>query len=89
MVIPEYTPISALQRNYSAVIQKLEDGPVILAQHSRPIAVVLSTGQYERMETELKRLRRIVQADEDFAEMRAGNYTNLNDLLAGHNANPS
>jgi len=39
---------------------------------------MLSTEDYERLanaETELQRLRRIVQYDQDFAEMRQGKYT--------------
>ena len=52
----------------------------------------MSASDYERfagMEVELKRLQRIIQYDQDFAEMRAGNYTNLDDLLAGENENPA
>lgn len=89
MHVPQLLPISTLQRTYTAVVSKLPNGPVFLSQKSKPIAVMLSTQDYERLATaeeELKRLRRIVQYDQQFADMRAGNYTNLDDLLAADNA---
>lgn len=78
MYIPQVMPISTLQRTYNAVVRNLPKGPVFLSQHSKPIAVMLSTEDYERManaEAELQRLRRVVQYDQDFAEMRQGKYT--------------
>ena len=77
MVIPQIMPISTLQRTYNAVVRNLANGPIFLAQYSKPIAVMLSTSDYERlagMEAEVKRLQRIVLADQDFAEMRQGRY---------------
>ena len=38
-------------------------------------------------EDELKRLKRIMEYDRQFAEIRAGNYVTLDELLAGDNAN--
>src|SRR4051812_8427729 len=78
MVIPKFTPISTLQRDYNAVVRKLDKGPVILSQYTKPVAVVMSPAQYEHLtglEVELKRLQRIIQYDQDFAEMRQGKYT--------------
>ena len=92
MHVPQFLPVSTLQRTYNAVVSKLANGPVFLSQKSKPIAVMLSTNDYERLaqaEVELKRLKRLAKYDRDFAEMRAGNYTDLDDLLAGDNANPS
>jgi len=79
-VFQEFTPISAMQRDYRGTLAKTAKGPVILALRGKPEAVLMSASDYERfvlMEVELKRLRRIMQADRDFAEMRAGNYTEL------------
>jgi prevent-host-death family protein len=77
MSIPQIMPISTMQRNYSAVVRQLPDGPVFLSQHSKPIAVMLSTSDYETMSDELKRLRRIIQGDQELAAIRAGNFTEL------------
>ncbi len=91
-VFQEFTPISAMQRDYRGTLAKTAKGPVILALRGKPEAVLMSASDYERfvgMEAELKRLRRLIQADQDFAEMRAGHYTTLDELLAGENANPA
>ena len=77
MYVPQVMPISTLQRTYKAVVSNLIKGPIFLAQYSKPIAVMMSTSDYERlagMEAEVKRLQRIVLADQDFAEMRQGRY---------------
>ena len=79
-VFQEFTPISAMQRDYRGTLAKTAKGPVILALRGKPEAVLMSASDYERfagMEVELKRLRRLVQYDQQFAEMRAGNYTEL------------
>lgn len=84
MVIPEYTPISTLQKNYVGIVKKTEFGPVILAQYSKPVAVLLSPVDYERlagMEVELQRLQRIVTADKHFSEMRAGDYVDMTEEI--------
>ena len=89
-VFQEFTNISDMQRNYRGTLAKTAKGPVILALRGKPEAVLLSASDYERfvgVEVELKRLQRIVQADQDFAEMRAGNYTILTDDLVVQNAN--
>jgi prevent-host-death family protein len=78
MQLPQLLPITTLQRNYSAIVRKLPTGPVFLSQHAKHIAVVLSPADYERLasaEVELHRLQRMAQADQDFAEMRNGKYT--------------
>lgn len=90
MNAPQITPVTALQRSYSDVLKKLINGPVFLAQRSSPVAAMMSIGDYEKLledAAELKRLRRIILMDQDFAEMRAGNYTTLTDDLVGPNAN--
>jgi DNA-damage-inducible protein J len=40
-------------------------------------------------EDELKRLKRLMEYDRQFAEIRAGNYVTLDELLVGDNANSS
>jgi len=80
MVMPQLMPISTMQRNYSAIVRKLPTGPVFLSQHSKPVAVVLSPGEFERLinaDEEMKRLQRIISSDKEFAEMLAGDYTEL------------
>ena len=78
MYTPQIMPISALQRNYAAVVRQLPAGPVFLSQYSKPVAVMLSPAEYERLaaaEAEVKRLQRMIRSDKEFAEMLAGDYT--------------
>jgi prevent-host-death family protein len=78
--MPQLLPITKLQRNYSAIIRQLPTGPVFLSQHAKPVAVVLSPADYERLagaEKEMHRLRRIVAIDAQFAAMDAGDFTVL------------
>ena len=80
MVMPQLMPISTMQRNYSAIVRKLPTGPVFLSQHSKPVAVMPSPAEYERLATadeEMKRIRRNQRADKDFAAMMAGDYSEL------------
>jgi PHD/YefM family antitoxin component YafN of YafNO toxin-antitoxin module len=78
MYTPQVMPISTMQRNYSAVVRQLPAGPVFLSQYAKPIAVMLSPAEYERLaaaEAEMKQLKRNLRADKEFAEMLAGDYT--------------
>jgi PHD/YefM family antitoxin component YafN of YafNO toxin-antitoxin module len=85
---PQIEPVSQMAKDYKKILAKLESGPVFLAQRSRPAAVMVSPIQWDEMTAELSRLRRIIQADQDFAEMRAGNYITLDtfDKLGGIDA---
>jgi PHD/YefM family antitoxin component YafN of YafNO toxin-antitoxin module len=67
-------------------------GAVVIERYSKPTAVVINYDTWRTNADELARLRRIVEADRQFAEMDAGNYVALEDLdkeLAAMNAHPS
>jgi PHD/YefM family antitoxin component YafN of YafNO toxin-antitoxin module len=69
------------------VFTMLSKGPVVLAQRSKPTAVLVSVADWDSMAGELARLRRIVEADRQFAEIRAGKFIELEHLdtaLAGN-----
>jgi PHD/YefM family antitoxin component YafN of YafNO toxin-antitoxin module len=78
--VPQIVPVSELRMQHVRVFSLLDRGPVILAQRSRPAAVLVSLNDWDRMADELSRLRRIIEGDRQFAEMRAGNYVDLEDL---------
>lgn len=75
MRVPQMEPITNLQRAYQAVLAKLASGPVVLSNYGRAAAVLVSVEEWDRQADELDRLKRLVQADGDFAAMRAGQYT--------------
>lgn len=78
--LPQMTSVTELRNNYPSLIKKLSNGPVVLAQRSKPIAVIVTPEQWDLQADELARLRRIVEADRHFSEMRAGKFVDLNDL---------
>lgn len=74
MVQLQSEPITQLQRIYRSILQRLAKGPVMLLQRSSMAAIMVSPEQWNAMTSELERLRRVVQSDKDFADMRAGQY---------------
>lgn len=72
--LPQIASVTDLRNNYPKVIRRLSDGPIILAQRSKPVAVVISPQQWDTMADELAQLRRIVEGDRQLAEIRSGNY---------------
>jgi PHD/YefM family antitoxin component YafN of YafNO toxin-antitoxin module len=78
MISPQIESTTTLARNHKVVFDKLVNGPVFLANRSKPVAAVLSIGDYDQLvndANEGKRLQRIAQYDQTFAEMRQGKYT--------------
>ncbi len=62
--LPELVPISDLRTRQAEVLAGLADGPVILTQHSRAAAVLLSTEQYNQMLALLEELQDSLDARE-------------------------
>lgn len=54
--IPEIVGISDLRLRQSEVLSKLRDGPVVLTQHTRPVAVLVSPEQWKQMVERLEQL---------------------------------
>jgi len=56
--VQQIEPISSMQNQPSAVLALLANGPVILAQRSRPAAVLVSLEEWNAIAHELDELRR-------------------------------
>ncbi|MCB0111420.1 MAG: type II toxin-antitoxin system Phd/YefM family antitoxin [Caldilineaceae bacterium] len=54
--VPQIVPISEMKLNQPEVMEKLEAGPVILANRSRAAAVLVSVEQWDRMVTYIEDL---------------------------------
>jgi prevent-host-death family protein len=59
--------VTDLQRRAAEVISSLREGPVVISQHGRPAAVILTVEAYEQMEealtdVEARQVREIVEA---------------------------
>lgn len=70
--LPQIAPITQLQRDHRLILSRLKQGPVILTQHSKPAAVLVSADQWDETAKELKRLQRIIAGDRAVEAMRSG-----------------
>lgn len=77
---PQVKPISKLRTDHTAVMRLLKNGPVFLAQRGTLSAAMVSIDEWNRIASELARLQRIVEFDRQLADVRAGNYIDLDDL---------
>jgi prevent-host-death family protein len=55
-VMPDVVPVSDLRGRHKEIFQKIEDGPILLAQHSRPAAVLVSVADWNAREKQLELL---------------------------------
>lgn len=60
--VQQIEPITQIQRAPSEVLAMLANGPVILAQRSKPAAVLVSVEEWDRVADELNRYREIAAA---------------------------
>lgn len=60
--VQQIEPITQIQRAPSEVLAMLANGPVILAQRSKPAAVLVSVEEWDRVADELQRYREIAAA---------------------------
>ncbi|MEM7536221.1 MAG: hypothetical protein AAF639_28820 [Chloroflexota bacterium] len=67
--IPQIEPITTMARDHTALISKLDNGPVILAHRSKPAAVLVSINEWNQIADELARLRRAFLAEQRSKEM--------------------
>ena len=91
---PQIEPVSNLIRNYLAIFAKLKNGPVFLAQRSKPAAVLVSLEEWTETANRLAQLegllasKRVVAAI-DRGEMTTIKHDDLVKLLAEKQANAS
>ncbi len=72
--------ISGFRSNYDGVLKKLSNGPVLLLQRSNLAAVLVSPVEWNQLTVELQQLRRLLAADQHFAEMKAGKFVTQEEL---------
>jgi prevent-host-death family protein len=69
--IPELLPISELRLHQNEVLNRLKDGPVVLTQHSRAAAVLVSVEQWNAREEKLRHAELLVTHYQRLAEMHS------------------
>ncbi|MFZ4658999.1 MAG: type II toxin-antitoxin system prevent-host-death family antitoxin [Caldilineaceae bacterium] len=60
--VQQIEPITTMQKTPTAVLALLRNGPVILAQRSRPTAVLVSVEEWDQLADELATLRLAAEA---------------------------
>ena len=70
-------PISDLRKDQAKVLSMIDSTPVVLMNRGDIAGVLVQADQGYKTIDELRRLQRIMQADAQFAEIRAGKYTEL------------
>ena len=80
MKLPEIIPVSDLRQDAAGILKKLKDsdGPLVITQRGRAIAVIQSVDAYERAEHERQLLRQLAAGERDIA---AGEGHSLDDVL--------
>jgi prevent-host-death family protein len=88
--VQQIVPISDMKLKHAAVLSLLKKGPVVLAQRSKPAAVLVSVAQWDRMADEIEELRDQIdilaaklefsQSGEQLEEFDSDEFPNLADV---------
>lgn len=54
--VPKIVPISDIRNHHKRVLELAQESPVVLAQHSRSAAVLVSIEQWDKMATRMAQL---------------------------------
>ena len=79
--LPDIVTITDLRADAAGVIKRTADSqaPVVITQHGRAAAVVVSAKAYERTQHELEILRALAKGE---AEIETGEGADLNTVMA-------
>ncbi len=85
--IPELVPISDIRQRQVEILASLAGGPIILTQHGRAAAVMVSPAEYERMVAALEDAQDALDAAA--ARREAGASLDFDAYLAGREHVPA
>ena len=60
--IPQMESVTSLRNNYNALIARLSEGPIVLSQHAKGAAVLVSIAQWNAIAKQLKVLEGLLEA---------------------------
>jgi len=75
--VQQIEPISTMQLKPADVLSKLDNGPVILAQRSRPVAVVVGVEMWDRIAAYIEDLEDALDAAKAELELAKGEDTTI------------
>jgi prevent-host-death family protein len=76
--MPDVVPVSDLRGRHKEIFQKIEEGPILLAQHSRPAAVLVSVADWNAREKQLE----LLEARIEYLETKRRNEENPPKLVS-------
>lgn len=79
-VMPKVVPISELRNQHKKVFAMAEAQPVLLAQHSKSAAVLVSISQWDQMAKRMEELEDYVTTQRRLSEMAAGAFVTQDEL---------
>ena len=85
-LVPQIEPVTRLARDHKEVFQMLEQGPVILAQHSKAAAVLVNVNTWNKTVRRLEYLESLALGDQASAAIQKGRYDTEEDVDAGFQA---
>ena len=65
MRIPQMVSVSELKNHHLNVIKRLKQGPVLVASHNQPTAIIVSPDEWDSLMDKLESLEALVQAMAD------------------------
>jgi len=82
-LVPQIEPITRLARGHKEVLELLQKGPVILAQHSKAAAVLVNVDTWNETLRRLAYLERLAVGDRASAAIGQGAYDTEESVDAG------
>ncbi len=70
--IPEIVPITQLRNRQNELLEQLQQGPILLTQHSRAAAMMVSPTQWNELMAEIENLHDTISALEAKIELLSG-----------------
>ena len=81
--VPQIEPVTRLARDHTAIFALLRNGPVILAQHSKPTAVLVDVATWNETLRRLASFERLAAGDRALERVRAGEFLTEEEVEAG------
>ena len=82
-LVPQIEPVTRLARDHTAIFALLRNGPVILAQHSKPTAVLVDVATWNETLRRLASFERLAAGDRALERVRAGEFLTEEEVEAG------
>ena len=84
MRIPQMVSVSELKNHHLNVIKRLKQGPVLVASHNQPTAIIVSPGEWDSLMDKLESLEALVEAmTDDIAILRGEANAELEAMAKG------